>query len=581
MQRCVVAALRAAGALVLFVLAVQTPSPAVPVLANGQGLSCQTCHTSFPGLTPYGMMTMMSNFQNLDWKRQHQALPFALRMQLVSFLSNKDRAGSTTTKTLSLFTAGFLGRNLTYYAEQPIVDTGQPGITEQIWLSWNGLLHGTNSLQVGKYHTPFPFMPAHGWTLSDYLLATQDNGQNTFEPNASHWGVAFNGMSNDFMYNVAYLAGDQPIQHAFDYNRADSPRTLDLNVSYGGMTKPYTVGLVAMRGVTPLLGDMQQYAADDRFTRMGMYYEYQTPKVLLQTMYYRGFDSQPDLGLDPAPLTGYMLELQRDIGWRDHVLARYDVASSDVLNRHYVLSYAHHFLPNMKATAEIMLSPQNRPKIGFALDWGGPFNAGKRFLWKAPAGASAVASAPSTAAATNAASVTPVPSPAPAADPNSGAKLVQNNGCTGCHGAQFQGGLGPKLMGIEHQLSAAQIADFIRHPRAPMPNFGFNDAQINDIVAYLSNLDGGATSGAPIVTIDPANPTEHATLTIRFADVPKSVSARSVMHMGAGAHHTDFAMHATADPHVWQGDIHFTMGGPWNIEIDYDGKRLDVPVQVQ
>lgn len=577
MQRWIVAALRAASALVLFVLAVQAQSRAVPLLANGQGLSCQTCHTSFPGLTTYGMMTMMSNFQNLDWKRQHQALPFAVRMQIASYLSNKDNPGSTTTKTLSLFTAGFLGRNFTYYAEQPIVDTGQPGVTEQIWLSWNGLLHGTNSLQVGKYHTPFPFMPAHGWTLSDYLLATQDNGQNTFEPNASHWGVAFNGMSNDFMYNVAYLGGDQSIQHAFDYNRADSPRTMDLNVSYGGMTKPYTIGLVAMRGVTPLL-DSDRYAGDDAFTRAGVYYGYQTPKFMLQTMYYRGYDSQPDLRLGPAPLAGYMFEFQRDIGWRDHVLARYDVASSDVLNRQYVVSYAHHFLPNMKATAEILMSPRNRPRIGFALDWGGPFNAGSRFLWKPPVGARVVAatgpaSQPATAAR---AATTPQ-----AADPNTGAKLVQNNGCTGCHGAQFQGALGPKLMGIEHQLGSAQIADFIKHPRAPMPNFGFGDAQIDDIVAYLSNLDGGAGSGAPVVTIDPANPTDRATLTIRFADEPKNVVARSVMHMGAGMHHTDVSMHAASDPHVWQGDIHFTMGGPWNIEIDYDGQHLDVPVQVQ
>ena len=576
MRRAIVASVRATSAVALFILMTHAMAFAVPPLANGQGVSCQTCHTTFPGLTPYGMMTMMSNFQNLDWKKQHQALPIALRMQIASILSNKDHPGQTQTKTLSLFAAGFLGRNVTYYAEQPIVDSGQPGVTEQLWLSWNGLFGGTNSLQVGKYHTPFPFMPAHGWTLSDYLLATQDSGQNTFEPNGSHWGAGFSGMSNEFMYNLAYLADESPVQRAFNYNRTNGPRTADLNVSYGGMTKPYTIGFVAMRGTAPLHDANHQFAGIDAFTREGLYYGYQNRTYLFQTMYYRGFDSQPEMGSDPAELRGFMFEAQRDFGWKDHVVLRYDVASSDSLNRQYVLSYAHHFAPNLKITGEVMMSPQRRPVIGLALDMAGPFVPGDRYIL-GPQGGIHVIPATASAAAAQAVAVSATPQP----DANAGAKLVQNNGCMGCHGAKFEGGIGPALYGLEHKLAPEQIADFIRHPRAPMPNFGLGETQINDIVAYISHLDGGIANDVPVVTWDPPAPLDSARMTVRFPGTPpRVVSVRAIMHMGMGSHHADVAMQPTSDPHVWQGLVHFTMGGPWHFELTYDGKVLEIPLNV-
>lgn len=167
-------------------------------------------------------------------------------------------------------------------------------------------------------------------------------------------------------------------------------------------------------------------------------------------------------------------------------------------------------------------------------------------------------------------------------DANAGAKLVQSHGCAGCHGAQFQGAIGPKLSGIEHRRSAAQIADAIEHPKPPMPSFGLTTQQTADIVAYLSNLDGGANGLAPTATISPAQPTSEATLTVRFpGTAPKRVSADPTMLMGASSMRSPKVMlQPTADPHVWKGIVHFSMGGPWTIVVTYDGKTLKVPVTV-
>jgi hypothetical protein len=587
-QRLFVACVRTLSAAAFIVLGSTAAADAIPVFANGQGISCEVCHTTFPGMTPYGMMTMMTNFQNLDWKKQKQAFPLAIRSQIVTYLGNSDHSESTVVNTLSVLGGGFIGKNFTWYGEQPFVDTGEPGITEQLWVSWNGLLHGTNSLQIGKAHTWFPFMPAHGWTLADYLLATQDNGQNSFEPNDSRWGATFNGMSNEFMYNIGYTTGVDPVQHAFDFNKADGNRVLDANISYGGMTEPWTIGLVGIRGTAPLYDSNNAFVDTDLFSREGLYYSYQTPRWYVQTMYYHGYDNQPDIGAPGTPFNGAMLEVQRDLDWQNHVLVRYDVANSDTMSRQYIFDYAHNFVPNFKATAELGMSPGNHPSIGFALDWAGPWEQGQRFLsnmhsvpvvsTSTEAAAQATPAPPATASAAASASA------APNADANEGARLVQANGCEGCHGTALKGGgVGPALFGIEHKLTAAQIADFIVHPRAPMPNFGFTQDQVSDIVAYLSNLDGGAGSSAPVVTFDPAKPVDVATISVQFPGTPpKNVSVLPVMQMGTSSMQTRQVQltQSASDPHVFTGKVVFSMGGPWTIRVQYDGKTLDVPLTV-
>lgn len=532
-------------------------------------------------MTAYGMMTMMTNFQNLDYKKQRQAFPLAVRSQILTYFGNADHPTQTTVNTLSVLGGGFIGKNFTWYGEQPILDGGAPGITEQLWVSWNGLLHGTNSLQIGKAHTWFPFMPAHGWTLSEYLLATQDSGQNSFEPNDSRWGYTFNGMSNEFMYSLSYTTSVDPIQHAFDFSKTDGNRALDANISYGGMTEPWTVALVGIRGTAPLQDQATgAFAGTDLFSREGAYFSYQTGKWFLQTMYYHGYDNQPDVAAPGAPFNGAMLEFTRNLTKSDYVLARYDTASSDTLNRQYVLDYGHNFVPNLKATIELAMSPQNRPAFGLALDWAGPWQIGTRFtkgLTTVPLTQTAAA-APASAA----------PSGTPAAplggDANNGAKLVQANGCAGCHGAGLKGGgIGPSLVGIEHRRSLDSIAAFIANPKPPMPNFGFTAGQRYDIAAYLSNLDGGAANAAPVVTFDPATPTDVATISVRFPGTPPAdVSVLPIMQMGSTSMQTRVVhLKASADdPHVFSGKVVFSMGGPWTVRVQYDGKSLDVPLNV-
>jgi len=173
--------------------------------------------------------------------------------------------------------------------------------------------------------------------------------------------------------------------------------------------------------------------------------------------------------------------------------------------------------------------------------------------------------------------------PAAKAEIIAGGKLYVND-CAGCHGAGLKGGgIGPALYGIEHKLSNDAIAGFIRNPRAPMPNFGFTEAQISDIVAYLGSLDGGLGNTMPVVTFSPAAPVDQATISVTFPGTPPTnVRVLPVMHMGTSTHHTAQVQlqPSPTDPHTFTGRIEFSMGGPWTVQIEYDGHELDVPLSV-
>ncbi len=578
-------ALRVLVLTMLMVPVVMGRARAVPVFANGQGVSCEVCHTTFPGMTRYGMMVMMSNFQILNEHLQNEALPLAARVYITSMLANKQNHGSTQVSDLSLLGGGFIGRNFTWYLEQHVINSGVIGDTEQSWLSWNGLLHGTNSLQVGKFHTPFPFMPAHAWTISDYLLADQTTGQNQFNPNDARWGVAFNGMSNEFMYNLSWLTGSGPMGDALDYNSTRNPRAIDANISYGGMEVPWSVGLVGMRGWAPL-ASATTFEGSDKFSREGVYFGYQTDAWHYQTMYYHGYDAHPNLTEFNVPLNGYFFELERDLGWRNHITLRYDVASSDTLNRQYVIDIAHNVLPNLAIVGEDAMYVQGRPQFALQFAFAGPYQYGKRYLSNlhvAPVNEQkqivpkyAEPLSPGSSAAASAA-----PS---AGNANAGAALVSANGCEGCHGVGLKGGqIGPALYGIEHRLNDEQIGSLISSPKAPMPNFGFNQTQIGDIVAYLTSLDGGSTGAKPVVTFSPAAPTDQATITVRFSGTPpREVSVIPAMTMGGAsmAARKVELKPSPSDPHVFTGLLVVSMGGPWTIELEYDGTTMDVPLNV-
>ncbi len=105
----------------------------------------------------------------------------------------------------------------------------------------------------------------------------------------------------------------------------------------------------------------------------------------------------------------------------------------------------------------------------------------------APTAAATATTAPTAAATATTAASGGAPS---AADIQAGQGLFASKGCATCHGAQGQGGIGPKLVGIT--LTHDQIVKQVRTPPpGVMPAFStgqVSDSELDQIIAFIESL---------------------------------------------------------------------------------------------
>jgi mono/diheme cytochrome c family protein len=182
-----------------------------------------------------------------------------------------------------------------------------------------------------------------------------------------------------------------------------------------------------------------------------------------------------------------------------------------------VVAYLRSLAPGKSA------QPQNKPQQAAAA---APAQNG-------PAAAPAAASKPMTGSPTaaepaSAKQETPAESPAISA----GRALFLANGCLACHGKNAQGThFAPSLIGITKKYPPAQLTDLLHHPKKAMraggmPAVTVNDAQMKQLVAYLSSL-GAAPAQEPPATAHAAQPAPGQPAAPAAAANPVSPAAAS------------------------------------------------------
>jgi cytochrome c550 len=60
--------------------------------------------------------------------------------------------------------------------------------------------------------------------------------------------------------------------------------------------------------------------------------------------------------------------------------------------------------------------------------------------------------------------------------------------CSGCHGVNYEGGVGPSLKGVGKRLSLDQIKDVIQHGRGNMPPGLVPPEKADEMAKWLSKL---------------------------------------------------------------------------------------------
>ncbi len=106
-------------------------------------------------------------------------------------------------------------------------------------------------------------------------------------------------------------------------------------------------------------------------------------------------------------------------------------------------------------------------------------------------------------------------------DPAKGAQVFSSAGCTQCHGAGLEGGVGPKLNpiqklpGVDNPLDPSFLSETIRNGRggdpgfsAQMPAFAadkVSDQELNDLIAFIINQNQSGEAGLGPVALARAN----------------------------------------------------------------------------
>jgi cytochrome c550 len=65
---------------------------------------------------------------------------------------------------------------------------------------------------------------------------------------------------------------------------------------------------------------------------------------------------------------------------------------------------------------------------------------------------------------------------------------IYKSTCIGCHGNQYQGGMGPSLKGVGNQLTKDQIKEIITHGKGNMPPNLVKPEQADAMAEWVSKI---------------------------------------------------------------------------------------------
>ncbi len=364
-------------ALFLSTLAAPRPASAVPLFANGQGgANCALCHTVVPQLNGYGRYVLMTNFsrglnRHLQMM-QNRSLPVAL--EATANASHPAPVGlpSLSSSLVQLISAGFLGKDLSYFATVPMVSGGFPSSSvDQLWLADNTLDRGNGSLQVGRFATPV-FAPwiSQSLSLSGYGIASMQVGSNAATLADNRWGASYTQVgASGLIGNIAYLAGNGPIEHAFASGTEGNAWSASLQ--FLSPEKRWSGGFATLFGSI-----LNSGGAIDRYSREAALASYDVGRFNFLAIGTIGHDTLP-LPLSTASSTSQAYSLESIYAVRPwlHLDTRYERINDGLgsITTNYILDAALNLRPNIVLTVEDLAAPGATPITQYQLLWAGPW----------------------------------------------------------------------------------------------------------------------------------------------------------------------------------------------------------------
>ncbi|GAB4127501.1 MAG: hypothetical protein Fur0015_01100 [Ignavibacteriales bacterium] len=170
----------------VILMLITSESLAIPAFARKYNMSCQTCHSPFPKLKPYGDEFAGNGFaladkdapryyvntgdENLSLLRE---IPFAIRLEGYTTFNNLNskKFDFSSPYLIKLLSGGTLTENISYYFYFFFSERGEVAGLEDAFLMFNNLLGQDLDLYVGQFQISDPlFKRELRLSFEDYQL---------------------------------------------------------------------------------------------------------------------------------------------------------------------------------------------------------------------------------------------------------------------------------------------------------------------------------------------------------------------------------------------------------------------------
>lgn len=326
----------------ILVAAGSAPASALPVFAHRFGLTCQTCHTAVPHLTPFGEAFRDRGFRLPD-VRPAPAFPAAVKVQLGYGSEAEGRLPKAVVDEVEVLMGGSVGKRGSYFVEQYALDGGVAGRTRDLWAAWDATAADARvpvALRAGQFTLDLPLDPeSFRETTDHYGIWDQTAGDNPFTFFAPHAGAMVSAGSPG-----QGLSGSFAALQAHDQASGLPARGFDRHVYLQYAVRGMTLSAYRYDGTRPVAG------ADDRFRREGYGIGAGRGRMRVDLVYQRGFDSRASEG-GPLRSSGGFAQVRYDFTAKLFGIARYDGTQDAAFARALIAGAGYRLARNARFTA--------------------------------------------------------------------------------------------------------------------------------------------------------------------------------------------------------------------------------------
>ncbi len=296
----VVGAVVAVALLVPGMLAAPKPTQAMPEFAQATGLQCSACHTIVPLLNAYGRYVQYSGYAVIDRHALAKTSPVWIEEAL-----NYDSTAGAGTGTprydfgnLALHGVGYAADDVTYHAQQWLVQSSESGGLDTLWIAYNHLFSPDAHLFVGKLEVPAPSAYSQTTDLDGPNASNTVTGEHDWGATidaSNRWGTKFAYVKPGLDLEAAYVLSSDDLNGITDFTPGD--KTFMWKAAYAQPKSPLEAGLFGTIGAVPVSTGTDSYNSSAAYLELDPNQHYRPGGLLI---YQSEFDANP--GAQPSGL---------------------------------------------------------------------------------------------------------------------------------------------------------------------------------------------------------------------------------------------------------------------------------------